>query len=70
MKPVKDSRVSKGRALLDTCADTPKGIRDAAIISIMYTTGAVTGNETKEQLKKQDQKFEKEAIYTCMGNAA
>jgi integrase/recombinase XerD len=47
VKPVKGERVPAGRALsvgeigalLDTCAGTPIGIRDAAIISIMYACG-------------------------------
>ena len=47
IKPVGGSRVPSGRALpigeisalLDTCDDGPKGIRDAAIISIMYAAG-------------------------------
>jgi len=47
VKPVRGDRVPKGRvlsvgeigALLDTCAGTPIGIRNAAIISIMYACG-------------------------------
>jgi len=47
VKPVRGERVPVGRALsigeigalLDTCAGTPIGIRDAAIISIMYACG-------------------------------
>jgi len=47
VKPVRGERVPPGRALsigeigalLDTCAGTPIGIRNAAIISIMYACG-------------------------------
>jgi len=47
VKPVRGERVPVGRALsigeigalLDTCAGTPIGIRNAAIISIMYACG-------------------------------
>jgi len=47
VKPVRGERVPAGRALsvgeigalLDTCAGTPIGIRNAAIISIMYACG-------------------------------
>jgi len=47
VKPVRGERITKGRALsvgeigalLDTCAGTPIGIRDAAIISVMYAAG-------------------------------
>ena len=47
VKPVRGERVPVGRALsvgeigalLDTCAGTPIGIRDAAIIAIMYCCG-------------------------------
>jgi len=47
VKPVRGERVPPGRALnigeisalLDTCAGTPIGIRDAVIISVMYACG-------------------------------
>jgi len=47
VKPVRGERVPKGRVLsvgeigmlLDTCAGTPIGIRDSAIIAIMYACG-------------------------------
>ncbi len=47
VKPVRGERLPKGRALnigeiaalLDTCAGTPIGIRDAAIIALMYSAG-------------------------------
>jgi len=47
VKPVRGERLPKGRALavgeiaalLDTCAGTPIGIRDAAIIAVMYACG-------------------------------
>ena len=52
IKPVRGERVPAGRALnvgeigalLDSCAGTPIGIRNAAIISIMYACG-LRGNE-------------------------
>jgi len=47
VKPVRGERLPKGRALnvgeigalLDTCAGTPIGIRNAAIIALMYAAG-------------------------------